>query len=153
MQPAAGGKSRNLFDRAAFGDLCLRSAGGSQLARLHELANVTVARRLASWATCIRGDDVRLQEAVAPFKLLVFAAHRLDAVDDAEKAGLEGFGLPGRAAWLVRGKQPRGGAATHCIRASRASWLIFSISSLVLRGLMVRASFSSYSSSSSPSST
>lgn len=43
--------------------------------------------------------------------------------------------------------------ATHCIKASRASWLIFSISSLVLLGLMVRASFSSYSSSSSPSST
>lgn len=36
----------------------------------------------------------------------MFAAHRLDAVDDAEKAGLEGFGLPGRAAWSVRGKQP-----------------------------------------------
>ncbi len=41
------------------------------------------------------------------------------------------------------------GQVTYSIRACRASWPIFSISSLLRRGLMVRASPSSYSSSSS----
>lgn len=40
-----------------------------------------------------------------------------------------------------------GSVSTHSIRAWRASWPIFSISSLLRRGLMVRASPSSYSSS------
>jgi hypothetical protein len=40
-----------------------------------------------------------------------------------------------------------GRCGTHSIKAWRASWPIFSISSLLRRGLIVRASLSSYSSS------
>ena len=46
-----------------------------------------------------------------------------------------------------RAKGLSGGGQTHSIKAWRASWPILSISSLLLRGLMVLASPSSYSSS------
>jgi hypothetical protein len=121
------------------------------------------------WLEC---SDLRLQKSVAALELLVLVLDDLDAIDNLHKTGLQLLGLSG--GWsagihrpnlrlkqspaamtscarcsmevdIVQSHCRREG--THSISAWRASWPIFSISSLLRRGLMVRASPSSYSSS------